>query len=48
MAVGLIKDVPTCKQLIADMVSEARRLAGQRLPSIMGLVGPVQSQAAAL
>jgi len=36
MVIGLIKDLPSCGELIARMVAEARSLVGDRLRCVMG------------
>jgi hypothetical protein len=36
MVVGLITDIPSCAELIARMVYEARALATARLPAAVG------------
>jgi hypothetical protein len=37
MVMGLIDDVPTCAELIARIVSDARSLVGTRLPAATGV-----------
>jgi nitronate monooxygenase len=37
MVVGLIEDIPSCAQLIARIVDEARALVGGRLRSAVGV-----------
>ena len=36
MSVGLINDLPTCAQVIMDIVNEARQIVERRLPSLVG------------
>jgi nitronate monooxygenase len=36
MVVGLINDLPSCGELIARIVGEARGLVEQRLPAVVG------------
>ncbi|NBR79788.1 MAG: nitronate monooxygenase, partial [Alphaproteobacteria bacterium] len=36
MAGGLVKDVPTCRELIATIVSDAEQIVNDRLAAIVG------------
>jgi nitronate monooxygenase len=35
-SMGLIQDIPTCKELVERIVAEAESLIGQRLAGMMG------------
>jgi nitronate monooxygenase len=39
MVQGLIHDIPTCKELVTRMVSEAEAIIASRLNRMSGMVG---------